>query len=82
MNTALTAKEIAMVNLLKDYRTQWGSHPLTEDLAGHSSEIYTKRTAASVLRSLEKKGIVQSKSGKGFGDKWTVWIINAESLSI
>jgi DNA-binding IscR family transcriptional regulator len=78
INAALTTKEIAMVNLLKDYLAQWGSHPVTEDLSGHSSEIYSKRTAASVLRSLEKKGIVQSKSGKGFGEKWTVWIINAK----
>lgn len=78
MNSALTHKEIEMINLLKDYQKQWGSHPVTEDLAGQSDQVYSKRTAASVLRSLARKGIVKAKHGRGFGDKWTVWVINAE----
>ena len=76
--TSLTSTEVLMLELLKQHRNTYASHPVTDDLAGHSDIIYSKRQAAAVLRSLVKKGLVEAQPDRGFGEQWTKWVLKPE----
>jgi len=74
----ITSTEILMLKLMMQHRDTYANHPVTDDLAGHSDIIYTKRQAAAVLRSLVKKGLVEARPDKGFGEAWTQWVLKSD----
>jgi len=76
--TTLTSSEVLMLGLMLEHRKTYANHPVTDDLAGHSDIIYTKKQAAAVLRSLVKKGLVEAHSDRGFGEAWTQWVLKAD----
>lgn len=81
MKPTTTHLENLMLELIAQHHQAYAGSPVTDDLAGHCVEIYSKKQAAAVLRSLVKKGLLEAKPDRGFGERWTKWVIKPQQTA-